>query len=66
MKYFNKHKDYISSMAYYSEGKKFISASWDGFIKIHDDDSPDEKGLQLFELSHISILASHFIKYSAI
>jgi WD40 repeat protein len=52
MKYFNKHKDYISSLAYYSEGKKFISASWDGFIKIHDDDSPDEKGLQLFELSH--------------
>ena len=55
MKYFNKHKDYISSMAYYSEGKKFISASWDGFIKIHDDDSPDEKGLQLFELSHNTI-----------
>ena len=55
MKYFNKHKDYVSSMAYYSEGKKFISASWDGFIKIHDDDSPDEKGLQLFELSHNTI-----------
>ena len=52
MKYFNKHKDYVSAMAYYSEGKKFISSSWDGFIKIHDDDSPDEKGLQLFELSH--------------
>lgn len=52
MKYFNKHRDYVSSMAYYAEGKKFISTSWDGFTKIHDDDSPDEKGLQLFELSH--------------
>lgn len=52
MKYFTKHKDYISSMAYYDTGKKFISASWDGFIKIHDDNSPDEKGMQLFELVH--------------
>jgi WD40 repeat protein len=52
MKFFTKHKDYISSMAYYDYGKKFISASWDGFIKIHDDNSPDEKGLQLFELVH--------------
>ena len=52
MKYFKKHKDYVSSMAYYNEGKKFISASWDGKIKIHDDDSPDEQGLLLFELSH--------------
>ena len=52
MKYFKKHKDYVSSMAYYSEGKKFISGSWDGKIKIHDDDSPDEQGLLLFEFSH--------------
>ena len=52
MKYFRKHNDYVSAMAYYSEGKKFISASWDGKIKIHDDDSPDEQGLLLFEFSH--------------
>ena len=52
MKYFKKHNDYVSAMAYYSEGKKFISASWDGKIKIHDDNSPDEQGLLLFEFSH--------------
>ena len=52
MKEFTSHKKYVSALDYYNEGKKFISASWDGTIKIHDDDSPDEKGLQLFEFSH--------------
>ena len=52
MKYFSSHKKYVSSIDYFSEGKKFISASWDGTIKIHDDDSNEEKGLQLFEFSH--------------
>jgi WD40 repeat protein len=52
MKYFTKHKDYISSLSYYDKGKKFISGSWDGCVKIHDDNSPEEKGIQLFELVH--------------
>jgi WD40 repeat protein len=52
MKFFTQHKDYISSMAYYNKGKKFISASWDGYFKIHDDNSPDEMGLQLFEFRY--------------
>ena len=52
MKTFASHKKYISSVDYFNEGKKFISASWDGTIKIHDDDSNEEQGLQLFEFSH--------------
>ena len=52
MKEFAPHKKYVSAVDYFSEGKKFISASWDGTIKIHDDDSNEEKGLQLFEFSH--------------
>ena len=52
MKEFSPHKKYVSAVDYYSEGKKFMSASWDGTIKIHDDDSNEEKGLQLFEFSH--------------
>ena len=52
MKEFSPHKKYVSAVDYYCEGKKFISASWDGTIKIHDDDSNEEKGLQLFEFSH--------------
>ena len=52
MKQFTSHKKYVSAVDYYSEGKKFISASWDGTIKIHDDDSNEETGLQLFEFSH--------------
>ena len=54
MKYFTKHKDYISSMTYFYEGKKFISASWDGIINIHDDDSADEKGQLLFHMGNNS------------
>lgn len=49
MKYFTKHKDYISSMTCYPFGKKFISGSWDGFVKIHDDESADEKGTLLLK-----------------
>lgn len=52
MKEFTSHKKYVSALDYFNEGKKFISASWDGTIKIHDDDSQEEKGLQLFEFSH--------------
>ena len=52
MKYFSGHKKYVSSLDYFSEGKKFISASWDGTIKIHDDSSKNDTGLQLFEFSH--------------
>jgi WD40 repeat protein len=52
MKQFTSHKKYVSAVDYFNEGKKFISASWDGTIKIHDDDSVEEKGLQLFEFSH--------------
>ena len=49
MKYFTSHLNYISSMVYYSygelnEGKRFISASWDGLVKVHDDNTADEKG----------------------
>lgn len=51
MKKFTSHKDYISSMAYYMEGKRFISAGWDGFIKVHDDNTADEKGQLLSILS---------------
>jgi len=50
MKYFSKHKNYISAMAYYDFGKKLISGSWDGSVKIHDDNSPEEKGQLLYEL----------------
>jgi len=50
MKYFSKHKNYISSLAYYDFGKKLISGSWDGSVKIHDDNSPEEKGQLLYEL----------------
>ncbi len=52
MKYFSKHKDYISSMTCYAYGKKFISASWDGIVKVHDDESADEKGQLLLEFNN--------------
>ncbi len=55
MKYFKKHNDYVSSMAYYSEGKKFISGSWVGKIKIHDDDSPENKDFYCLNF-HIKLL----------
>jgi len=51
MKYFSKHKDYISSMTCFAAGKKFISGSWDGVVKVHDDESSDEKGQLLLEFS---------------
>ena len=54
MKYFTPHHDYISSMTYYSEGKKFMSASWDGSIKVHDDDTSEEKGQLLSVFGNIS------------
>lgn len=54
MKFFSKHKNYISSLAYYDFGKKLISASWDGSIKIHDDNSSEEKGQLLYELGSAS------------
>lgn len=54
MKYFSKHKNYISSLTYYAFGKKLISASWDGSVKIHDDMSPEEKGQLLYELGSSS------------
>lgn len=44
MKTFTNHKDYISSMVYYMEGKRFISGGWDGHVKVHDDNTADEKG----------------------
>ncbi len=52
MKSFCGHRKYVSSLDYYSEGKKFISSSWDGTIKIHDDSSNNDTGMQLFEFSH--------------
>ena len=52
MKSFAPHKKYVSALDYFSEGKKFMSASWDGTIKIHDDSSNSDTGLQLFEFSH--------------
>ena len=52
MKYFSPHKKYVSALDYYTEGKKFMSASWDGTIKIHDDNSNNDTGMQLFEFSH--------------
>ena len=52
MKSFAPHKKYVSALDYFSEGKKFISASWDGTIKIHDDASNNDTGMQLFEFSH--------------
>lgn len=53
MKYFSKHKDYISSMAYFSceKDKRFISSSWDGFLKVHDDNTADEKGQLLSNIT---------------
>jgi WD40 repeat protein len=54
MKYFTSHRDYISSMTYYSEGKKFMSASWDGAIKVHDDDTSEEKGQLLSVFGNIN------------
>jgi len=32
-------------------GKKFISGSWDGIVKVHDDESADEKGQLLLEFN---------------
>jgi WD40 repeat protein len=52
MKFFEKHKDYISSLVYFDHSKRIISASWDGYIKIHDDNGSDEKGDLLFTLHH--------------
>ena len=52
MKSFAPHKKYVSALDYYSEGKKFLSASWDGAIKVHDDSSNNDTGMQLFEFSH--------------
>ena len=52
MKSFAPHKKYVSALDYFSEGKKFMSSSWDGTIKIHDDSSNSDTGLQLFEFSH--------------
>jgi WD40 repeat protein len=54
MKYFSKHKNYISSLAYYNFGKKLISGSWDGLVKIHDDMSAEEKGQLLYDLGNSS------------
>ena len=55
MKFFSRHKNYISSLAYFDFGKKLISASWDGSVKIHDDNSPEEKGQLLYELGSSQI-----------
>ena len=52
MKSFSPHKKYVSSLDYFTESKKFMSASWDGTIKIHDDNSNSDTGMQLFEFSH--------------
>ena len=52
MKHFSPHKKYVSALDYFSEGKKFMSASWDGTIKIHDDSTNNDFGMQLFEFSH--------------
>ena len=52
MKHFSPHKTYVSALDYFTEGKKFMSASWDGTIKIHDDASNNDMGVQLFEFSH--------------
>jgi WD40 repeat protein len=55
MKRFTSHKDYISSMSYYMEGKRFISAGWDGYVKVHDDNTADEKGQLLSILTSPSM-----------
>ena len=52
MKSFSPHKKYVSALDYFTEGKKFMSASWDGTIKIHDDTSKNDTGMLLFEFSH--------------
>ena len=52
MKSFSPHQKYVSALNYFSEGKKFMSSSWDGTIKIHDDSSNNDVGMQLFEFSH--------------